>query len=51
MFSFNNYQQTEYGKYKQLYQLSRQLKSAGKTFGMMNEQQQQMLINAIIDPS
>jgi hypothetical protein len=51
MFSFNNYEQTEYSKYKQLYQLSRQLRSTGKTFGMMNEQQQQMLINAINDPS
>jgi len=51
LFSLDAQAQLEYNHYKQLYDLKRSLQREGKNFMDLSEAQQQMLINAINNPS
>jgi hypothetical protein len=51
LYNLNASEQKEYTYYKQLYELKRKLQRDGKSFKNLNQQQQQMLLELIINPS
>jgi hypothetical protein len=51
LYSLNYKEQSEHIKYKKLFELKKQLQKEGKNFSMLNEQQQQLLLKELINPS
>jgi hypothetical protein len=51
LYSLSYKEQSEHNKYKKLFELKKQLQKEGKNISMLNEQQQQLLLNELVNPS